>query len=338
MMDLVSINILHYKTRRFVVPCIEALLQQTYPRIEIIFIDNGSRDGSVELVRSQFPQVKVIENAVNLFFCKAHNKGLKHSQGAYIIPLNADIILTPDFVEQMVHAIKLSADVGSVSGRLLRLDADLKPLSPAVIDSTGMWFSKELRHFDRGAEQVDRGQYGHLELIFGASGACPLYDRKMVEDVAVMGEFFDEDFVIYREDADLAWRAQLMGWRCLYTPHAVAYHVRGVRPSHGRVQINSLFNMHSVKNRFLMRLKNLTPGVCRKVSLSMLWRDLLVLGFLILNEHRSLPALWHVIRLWPKMRRKRHLIMAKRRVSDRYMARWFHSAPVAEPFHHASLE
>ena len=336
MAELVSVNILHFRTKQFVAPCIEALLQQTYPRIEILFIDNGSRDGSVELVRARFPSVRVIENTANLYFCKAHNVGIQQCRGDYIIPLNAEIIVTPDFVEQMVHARKMRADVGSVTGRLLRLGGDMKPLSPPVIDSTGMWFNPQLRHFDRGAEQVDTGQYNRFEFVFGASGACPLYDRKMLEDVAVMGQVFDEDFVIYREDADLAWRAQILGWRCLYTPRAVAYHLRGVRPSHGRAQIDSLFNMHSVKNRFLMRIKNITPGVLRRVGLSMLWRDLMVLGFLLLSEHTSLPALLHLIRLWPNMRRKRSLIMAKRRTDDRYLAHWFRSNPVVEPFSHAS--
>lgn len=335
MVHLVSINILHYRTKEFVAPCIEALLQQTYPHIEILFIDNGSKDGSVELVRSRFPTVRVIENTTNLFFCKAHNLGFRQCRGDYIIPLNADIILAPDFVEQMVCAKEMGVRVGSVTGRLLRLGTDFKPLSPPVIDSTGMGFSPELRHFDRGAEQEDRGQYNRFEFVFGASGACPLYDRKMVQDVSIMGQFFDEDFVIYREDADLSWRAQIMGWRCLYTPRAVAFHMRGVRPSHGRTQIDGLFNMHSVKNRFLMRIKNITPGVFKKVGLSMIGRDLMVIGFLVLSEHKSLPALWHVIRLWPKMRRKRSLIMAKRRVSDHYLARWFQSTPVAEPLPHA---
>ena len=87
----------------------------------------------------------------------------------------------------------------------------------------------------------------------------------MIEDTSVLGEFFDPDFFVYREDADVAWRAQLMGWRCIYTPLARGYHVRNVLPGNRRA-LPSVINMHSVKNRFLMRLKNMTPEQAAKVK------------------------------------------------------------------------
>ena len=80
----------------------------------------------------------------------------------------------------------------------------------------------EQRHLDRGADQADVGQYERIEEVFGASGAAALYRRAMLEDVRVLGEYFDEDFFAYREDADLAWRARLLGWSCLYVPTALA--------------------------------------------------------------------------------------------------------------------
>ncbi len=87
-----------------------------------------------------------------------------------------------------------------------------------IIDSTGIYFLPNLRHLDRGAGELDHGQFERMEYVFGATGAAALYRRSMVDDVSVNGEFFDEQFFAYREDADLAWRAQLMGWRCVYTP------------------------------------------------------------------------------------------------------------------------
>jgi len=85
----------------------------------------------------------------------------------------------------------------------------------------------------------------------------------MIEDVSLGGEFFDPDFFVYREDADVAWRAQLMGWRCLYTPHARGYHVRSVLPGNRRA-LPGIINMHSVKNRFLMRIKNMTGDLYKR--------------------------------------------------------------------------
>src|SRR5437016_6203643 len=110
---------------------------------------------------------------------------------------------------------------------------------------------KILGHLDRGAEELDRGQYDEPAYVFGATGAAALYRRVMIEDISVAGEFYDEDFFSYREDADVAWRAQLRGWRCVYTPRAVAWHVRRVTPSRRR-ELPLFINWHSVKNRFLM--------------------------------------------------------------------------------------
>ena len=99
----------------------------------------------------------------------------------------------------------------------------------------------------------------------------------MIEDISVEGEFFDPDFFVYREDADVAWRAQLMGWRCIYTPLARGYHVRKVLPGNRRA-LPPVINMHSVKNRFLMRIKNMTPDLYRRNWLSITARDLVVVG------------------------------------------------------------
>ncbi len=96
--------------------------------------------------------------------------------------------------------------------------------------------------------------------MFGATAAAALYRRAMIDDISLDGEFFDSDFFVYREDADVAWRAQLMGWKCLYAPYARGYHVRKVLPGNRRA-LPPEINMHSVKNRFLMRIKNISPDL-----------------------------------------------------------------------------
>ena len=140
-----------------------------------------------------------------------------------------------------------------------------------------------MRHFDRGSLQRDQGQYESAEYVFGATGAACLYRRRMIADISLKGEFFDDDFFAYREDADVAWRAQLLGWKCLYVPSAVAYHVRSVLPSN-RSEISAVINMHSVKNRWLLRIKNITPSLYRKHFFSISARDLVVLGACLFNR------------------------------------------------------
>jgi GT2 family glycosyltransferase len=146
----------------------------------------------------------------------------------------------------------------------------------------------------------------------------------------VDGEFFDEDFFVYREDADVAWRAQLMGWRCLYAPYARGYHVRKVLPGNRRA-LPAVINMHSVKNRFLMRIKNMSLNLYRKNWASITARDLVVVGCCLVREQTSLKAFWYLARNWRRVAGKRQMIMERQRVGDDYMASWFDFNPVSKP-------
>jgi len=152
----------------------------------------------------------------------------------------------------------------------------------------------------------------------------------MIEDIAIQGEFFDSDFFVYREDADVAWRAQLMGWKCLYAPYAKGYHVRKVLPGNRRA-LPPEINMHSVKNRFLMRIKNITPDVYRKNFFSITARDLLVISCCLVWEVTSLKAFPTVIGNLRNVIAKRREIMSRQRVDDAYMASWFSFKPVSKP-------
>jgi GT2 family glycosyltransferase len=152
----------------------------------------------------------------------------------------------------------------------------------------------------------------------------------MIEDITIAGEFFDNDFFVYREDADVAWRAQLMGWKCLYVPYAKGYHVRKALPGNRRA-LPPEINMHSVKNRFLLRIKNMTPDLYRRNFLSITLRDVVVVACCLLWEHSSLPAFAHVVRSWKATLAKRREIMARQRVDDDYIASWFSFKPVSRP-------
>jgi len=199
-----------------------------------------------------------------------------------------------------------------------------------VVDSTGIYFTPNLRHLDRGSLHPDNGDYRQYEFVFGATAAAALYRRDMIEDISIDGEFFDNDFFVYREDADVAWRAQLMGWRCLYVPYACGYHVRKVLPGNRRA-LPSEINMHSVKNRFLLRVKNITWNVYRENWLSITMRDLLVIGCCLIREQSSLKAFWFLAQNWKRVVAKRRTIMLRQRVTGDYIASWFSFDPVAKP-------
>ena len=327
---LVSVNIVTFNSEKYIRKCLDSVFAQSYPHIEVRVFDNGSKDGTCSIVKDCYPRVELIESPDNLMFARAHNECIAISNGEYILPLNHDIVLDPDYVRYMVEAIEYDDDIGSVSGKLYRAGKNLEAIDEKIFDSTGLYFTLCHRHFDRGSNQPDTGQYESVELIFGPSGAAPLYKRAMLDDVGLDGEYFDNDFVFYREDADLAWRAQIMGWRSVYTPLAIGYHIRSVLPE-DRHGAGTLVNMHSVKNRFLLRIKNETPLVFLKTFCNTAFRDLLVIGYVLLVERTSVPGLLIVLKRLPATWRKRRCIMAKKRVSDRYLARWFSNRPVTFP-------
>jgi GT2 family glycosyltransferase len=151
----------------------------------------------------------------------------------------------------------------------------------------------------------------------------------MIDDISLDGEFFDSDFFVYREDADVAWRSQLMGWKCLYAPYARGYHVRKVLPGNRRA-LPPEINMHSVKNRFLMRIKNISPNLYWRNCFSITSRDLVVVTCCLLWEHTSLKAYWFLFKNLKRTLAKRRLIQASQRVDDQYMASWFQYAPVSK--------
>jgi hypothetical protein len=122
----------------------------------------------------------------------------------------------------------------------------------------------------------------------------------------------------------------LLGWRCIYTPHARGYHVRKALPGNRRA-LPAFINMHSVKNRFLMRIKNMTGSLYLRNFFSVTARDLVVIACCLLREHYSLKAFWYLARNWGRIWEKRRAIMDRKRVNDDYMASWFRYLPVSHP-------
>ena len=331
---LVSVTIVTYNSGRFIKRCIESVLAQKYPLKEIIVIDNASTDGTIDLLDQFEDRCRIVFNDENHGFSAAQNQAIELSNGEWILTLNPDVVLFPNFLQALVDAGSRDPKIGTVCGKLLAMSATFDLPEKPIVDSTGIYFNPMLRHLDRGSQQEDNGEYLNHEYVFGATAAAALYRREMIDDIAVPSpdgrEFFDTDFFVYREDADVAWRAQLLGWRCLYTPYARGYHVRSVLPMNRRA-LPAVINMHSVKNRFLMRIKNITPDLYRRHWFSITLRDLVVFGCCFLREHSSLPAFWLVLKSWKRVMEKRQWIMSRRKASDEYLAGWFHYEPVAKP-------
>ena len=324
----VCVAIVTCNSSRYVRTCLGAVLRQEGVGVEVIVVDNASADSTRKILKEFKGRIRVIFNRRNVGFAQAQNQAIRAGRADWVLTLNPDVLLEPGFIRMLVEAGQSDPDAGTVCGKLMSIGPGFQPLDEPRIDSTGIFFTPAMRHFDRGWHEPDRQYFESMEYVFGASAAAALYRREMIVDVSVDGHFFDPDFFVYREDADVAWRALLLGWRCIYTPAARAHHVRTVVP--GTRRSNPAFiNMHSVKNRFLMRIKNATGGLYRRYWLPMTWRDLVVVGGTLLWEPTSLAAFWQVAKCLPRALHSRRLIMSRRRVGDAEIAQWFNFRPVA---------
>jgi GT2 family glycosyltransferase len=328
--DLVSITIVTYNSGRFIKRCLDSVLDQTYPFKEIIVIDNCSTDGTTDILEPFEDRCRIIYNEDNIGFAAAQNQAIGMSDSDWVLTLNPDVLLLPDFITALVHAGNQDPRIGTVCGKLLTMSAGFDFPEKPVVDSTGIYFTPTLRHLDRGSLEYDNGHYRQYEYVFGATAAAALYRREMIEDISLDGEFFDSDFFVYREDADVAWRSQLLGWKCLYGPYARGYHVRKALPGNRRA-LPPEINMHSVKNRFLLRIKNISGDLYRRNWLQITGRDLVVVACCLLWEHSSLKAFWFIATNYKRVLTKRKLIQERSRVDVDYMASWFSFEPVSKP-------
>jgi len=324
----VLVSVVTFNSGRHLETCLESLKQQIFRDYSVAVWDNASADetrGTIEKHRDFLSFVQLSDR--NVGFSAAHNRLIETGESEYVLVLNPDVILEPGFLQNMVSALDGDPCAGSATGKLLRKTA---ASGQKVIDSTGIYFTPNQRHFDRGSNQVDRGQYEKCAYVFGASGAAALYRRAMLQEVRYEAEYFDESFFAYREDADLAWRAQWMGWRCLYVPQAVGYHERRVLPEN-RSSLPDAINMHSFKNRFLMRVKNMDPGTYARFFVPVTIRDAAALAYVLGREWSSLPGIPATIRALPRALAWRKFTRSRRRVSPAEIRSWFSYTPVAKP-------
>jgi len=311
--------------------CLESVRAQSVP-VEVRIFDNHSSDLSVEIAEKFSIKPRIAPS--NLGFSRAHNLNLRRGRFRFALILNPDVILDSRFVESLVEQALLRDRVGMAGGKLYRMNSagDVeKREGQKILDSAGFYFTPALRHLDRGSEQPDDGRYDRPEEVFGTTGAAMMISDDFHRDASVDGEFFDEDFFAYREDADLAWRGRLLGWKCLYRPEAEALHRRAVLPERRR-RLSPQINYHSVKNRFLMRIKNIDWAVRARCFPYMWLRDLAIAAYLPVRERSSLKAYSAVRHLRGGMLRKRADIQSRRKISPREMASWFAFRPRVAPF------
>ena len=254
-----SVIVVNWNGREHLPACFDSLAAQTFRDFEVILVDNGSRDGSVEFVRSRYPWVHLVPLAENTGFATGNNRGFEHASGDYIVTLNNDTRAEPDWLEKLAEVADAHPRAGMVASRVCAFD------DPDLIDSIGMSICR-----DGMARGRFRNQYWSslclpdVDEILMPSACAALYKREMIVEIG----FFDDDFFAYAEDVDLALRGRLAGWEALAATQAVVYHKYS--QTGGSL---SPFKVYLVeRNHYWVACKNFPLGHLAALPLFTAWR------------------------------------------------------------------
>jgi GT2 family glycosyltransferase len=243
----VSAVVVNYRRPEMTAACLGALgaaLRRVDGETETIVVDNGSGDGSAAAIRAAHPDVHVVELPENLGFPTGASEGIRRSGGEWVALINNDVIVEPDALAELLAAGETAPDVGSVAAQMLFAS------DPGTINSAGIGVDRLGIAYDRLLGRPASASEEHPVDVFGACGGAALHRRGMLDEIGGM----DETYFFALDDADLAWRAQMAGWRCLYAPAAVVHHHHGATTAHG----SDLKYFHVGLNRVRTLAKNAT--------------------------------------------------------------------------------
>ena len=303
----VSIIVVNWNGRHHLALCLPSLLALTYPTFEIIVVDNGSTDGSTVFLQERFPSVRLISLTKNVGFARGNNIGIRASEADYIATLNNDTKVEPNWLTALVETAESNPTVGMCAAKLLFWDR------PDVINSAGICLDRAGIAWDRLGGQPNKAPQPDPLPVFGASAGAALYRRTMLSQIGL----FDEDFFAYLEDVDLAWRARLAGWGCLYVDTAVVHHRHSATAIEGSPFKNRLLG----RNKIWTVLKNYPWQMLLLYLPVFLLYDLGSVAIALLTRrdltplHGRLQALTKLSLIWQKRRK----IQRNRRISLKEM-------------------
>ncbi|MFH1508443.1 MAG: glycosyltransferase family 2 protein [Candidatus Omnitrophota bacterium] len=217
-MMAISIIIVTFNSLSNIKLCLSSIDIKRFPNLEVIIVDNGSSDGTVSFIKSNYPEYVLIENTANLGSSRARNQAIRASKGEWILALDSDVILDKEFLNNAYDIISLAPlNVGAVQPKVLNAFNNR-------IYTLGILLTYLGRFYDLSYNKKDGKKHNVKRSIFGASSTSALYRRKMLDDTKDDSGYFDESFFFLAEDVDLAFRSAARGWRALYDPELICYH------------------------------------------------------------------------------------------------------------------
>ena len=220
MEKLLTIQVLGWNGAKHLRKTAEALSQAPNDIVIIRYIDNGSQDDSLKIIQEILPHAEILQLDTNQGFAAAHNAGIKKCTTPFLLTLDQDQEIIWDGISKLLDTMKKNPKLGAVQGKLYRKDGE------KIIDSAGIVHTLSLNGKERGSNKQDIGQYEEIADLLAVTGGCGLYRIQAIKEVAQDGQIFDEKFFAYKEDVDLGWRLQNMGWEVQYIPVLASYHAR----------------------------------------------------------------------------------------------------------------
>lgn len=305
----VSVVIPNWNGKKFLADCLDSLLAQSYGDLEIIVVDNGSKDGSIEFLSSNYKQVKVARFEVNTGFSVAVNRGITESSGEFVALLNNDTVVDSQWISEMVSVLEAHPEAGSCGCKMLAYD------DHSLLDGAGDGYRRGGLPGRIGHREIDQGQFDTQRYILGACGGAALYRRCLFDDIGL----FDEDYFAYLEDVDLGLRAQSAGYKCLYVPTAIMYHLGCGTTGSG---YHPLVVRLSAQNNLNTIVKNIPGELLLKFLPEIIHWQLYYLAVVIVRGGQLMPWLdgtFKALCLMPRMLKKRAQINSRRSVSMAYL-------------------
>jgi GT2 family glycosyltransferase len=307
-MPEISVIIANWNGARLLPGCLDALRAQTWRDFETLVVDNGSTDGSLALLARDYPEVRVIALSENLGLAGGTNVGIRATTAPIVATLNNDTEADPRWLEELHAALRQHPEAGSAASKMLLFDRR------DTLHAAGDFYRLDGIPGNRGVWEPDGPDYDRPTFVFGACAGAAAYRRAMLEDVGL----FDESFFMYCEDVDLAFRGQLAGYRCVYVPTAVVYHM--LSASGG----GALASYYCGRNFLRVVAKDMPGPLLRrawpKIALAQLRMAAESLRHVREPAARAtLRGQWDGLRSLPGLLRERRAVQARRRVPINYL-------------------